>query len=323
MVFFVLSGFLIGKSICNNLSSNIEFNILKYFSDRALRIYPPLIASTLLMVALVILAPYFFTSGTNHYLDITGFNFIRESLTTNSKQIFGSLLFVNGFHTSTPSANGPLWSLSIEVWYYILAGGVFLWPSKKIIASLIIALTIIITYKNPMFFMLLPIWFSGLGLSFIHRQRPQMNNALFSILFILFGVGTIYCIYLKLTQPLGSPSALQDSMTYFMISSGLWFTSFLALILGKVAKFPTLLSSAASYSYTLYIIHFPIILFVVGMTQEIFIDSISNAIAISAFTIVTAVTVSVWLSKIVENKRTIEKFIFKTLDRLNLLRKAS
>ncbi|NJJ60290.1 acyltransferase family protein [Pseudomonas sp. B14(2022)] len=323
MVFFVLSGFLIGKSIFSNISANGEFNILKYARDRFIRLYPPLIASMLLMVALVILAPYVFSSGTNSYLHIPGVNFIREVFTTNSKQIYGPLLFINGFKTPAPSANGPLWSLSIEAWYYVLAAAIFLWPSNKIWASLVVALTVAVTYKNPMFFILMPIWFAGLGLSFIHRQRPQMNNNLFSALFVLFGAGTIYCIYLVLAQKHAATSILQDGMTHFMIVSGLWFASFLALIMGQGAKFTTLFSSTASFSYTLYIIHFPIILFVVGMTQKLFIGSLSNALLVSVITMASAIATSIFLSKIVENKKLIESFISQQLRHVKRLTKAS
>jgi peptidoglycan/LPS O-acetylase OafA/YrhL len=274
------------------------------------------------MLVLAVLAPYFFTSGTAKYLSIPGFSFIRETFTINAKQIYGALIFVNGFKTQTPAINGPLWSLSIEAWYYVIAAAIFLWPSKKIASSLLLLATAVVTYKNPLFFILLPIWFSGFGLAFFHQRRPQMNNRMFGVLFFLLSAGTIISIWLVLTKEPISASSLDDPMNHFRVISGLWFTCFLALLLGNSLIFPTLFHRTAAFSYTLYIIHFPIILFVVGMTQTIFIESLLNAAMVSIATASIAIAASVWLSKVVENKNLIEAFIVSHLKKTRSLRKA-
>lgn len=319
MVFFVLSGFLIGKSICNNISTNGDFSLAKYAKDRALRLYPPLIAAIVLMLILAMLAPYFFTSGTANYLSIPGFSFIRETFTANAKHIYGTLVFFNGFKTTTPAINGPLWSLSIEAWYYVIAAAIFLWPTKKIAATFLTLITIAITYKNPLFFILMPIWLAGLGLAFIHRERPKMNNSVFFCLFIILTIGTIFSIWLVLTTEANDSSPLGDRMNHFRLISGLWFASFLALLLGNALRFPTIFQRTAAFSYTLYITHFPIILFVVGMTQKIFIQSFSNALALSLTTMVIAIVASIFLSKTVENKKLVEDFISTHLKKAKYL----
>lgn len=62
MVFFVLSGFLIGLSVKNNLSRNEgAFNIKEYADARFFRIYPPLIFSLFLATFLSLLSIYLFS----------------------------------------------------------------------------------------------------------------------------------------------------------------------------------------------------------------------------------------------------------------------
>lgn len=55
MVFFVLSGFLIGKSLTRNASSENGFSLARYTIDRANRILPPLIFATVILLILFFL----------------------------------------------------------------------------------------------------------------------------------------------------------------------------------------------------------------------------------------------------------------------------
>lgn len=313
MVFFVLSGFLIGKSICNNINKNGQFSVAQYAKDRALRLYPPLIAAIILMLLLISIAPYFFASGTNDYLQIPGFQFIRQEFTTNSKQIIGALTFINEFKTTTPTINGPLWSLPLEVWYYVIAAIIFLWPERKLMAGALLILVAIITYKNQLFFMLMPIWFSGLGLALIHQKRPSMHNTFFGALFGLFTVGTIFCIWLVFNREPSGSGVWLDRMNHYRLMSGLWFCCALALIMGGAIRFPKIFHRTSGFSYTLYIIHFPIILFVVGITQKVIIESLANTLIISACTMTLAVIASILISKFVENKKLLNSLFLRKI----------
>ncbi|EJM62275.1 putative acyltransferase [Pseudomonas sp. GM49] len=302
MVFFVLSGFLIGKSVCNNISKNSVFNIGQYAKDRAIRIYPPLIASLVLMVVLSIVAPYVFPSGTNALLTIEGVDFVRTEYVSVSSDVLGALAFLNGFKTETPSANGPLWSLSIEVWYYVIAASVFLWPGRKIISSVMLGMAVFVTYKNSLFFMLAPVWFSGFGLALIHQRRPQMNNRIFGVMFAVSSLAFIAVVVFALFDDPSGNAVVLAPLNYFRVVSGLWFACFLALLMGGGASFPKWFRRHAAYSYTLYVIHFPIMLFVLGLSQRYIYNSVPNALFVSAVTIVISLAASWLISRWVESK---------------------
>ncbi|MFG0462321.1 acyltransferase family protein [Pseudomonas sp. yb_1] len=324
MVFFVLSGFLIGKSICNNTSKNATFSIKQYAIDRAIRIYPPLIAALMLMVALSIIAPYFFPSGTNSFLSIPDATFVRTGFHVVSQDLFPTLAFLNEFKTLipssldaigflnefkvyTPAANGPLWSLSIEVWYYAAAAAIFVWPTRKAL-SLALALVILsVTYTNQLFFMLAPVWFAGLGLAIIHHRKPSMNNRLFSRLFAFMSITVIISVVIVLIGEPSGKGLWLNRMNHFRLASGLWFACFLALLMGGAAKFPKLLHSQAKYSYTLYVTHFPIMLFLLGVFQKNIYGSVTYSFIASTGTIVTCIIFANLISKYTEDKKFLAK----------------
>lgn len=319
MVFFVLSGFLIGKSICNNASKNSLFCIKQYAIDRALRIYPPLIAALILMIVLSSIAPYFFPSGTNAFISIPDAKFVRTGFNVVTQDLWPVLAFLNEFKTMipsgldaigllnafkvyTPAANGPLWSLPIEVWYYIVAAAIFVWPTRKMLAIALALITLSITYTNQLFFMLAPVWFAGLGLAFIHQQKPEMNNRLFAWLFVLMTISVAISVALVLTgDPLGKGLWL-DRMNHFRVVSGLWFACFLALIMGGGARFPSWFHCHAKYAYTLYVTHFPIMLFILGISQTFIYGSVLKSFLVAFVTIAITIVVAQLIARYAENK---------------------
>lgn len=302
MVFFVLSGFLIGKSVCNNSAKNSGFDIAQYARDRALRLYPPLIAALLLMVVLAAAAPLFFPSGTNALLSIPGVKFVRTEYVVVTKQLLGALVFLNEFKTSTPTANGPLWSLSIEAWYYVAAGAFILWPTRKWLAAGLLLVTLLVTRKNQLFFMLAPIWFAGFGLAFFHQRKPEMNNRLFGWLFAVLSALVVITVLLVWYPSSTTKGVWTDPLNHFRLVSGLWFACFLALLMGGAAKFPTWFHNHAGYSYTLYVTHFPIMLFILGMSQAFIYGSVWKSVTVSLLTIVTSIALAKIIARYAENK---------------------
>jgi peptidoglycan/LPS O-acetylase OafA/YrhL len=305
MVFFVLSGFLIGKSGCNNISRNHGFSVRQYARDRALRLYPPLIAATLLAIVLASLAPVFFPSGTQQLAAIPGATFVRTEFTVAPKPLLGALAFLNGFTTDTPLVNGPLWSLSLEAWYYVIAAALFLWPSRKALAIALLAMALVVTRENQLFFMLAPSWFAGLCLALLHERRPQMNNRLFGLLFAILTVAVAVTVALVLfSEPLGKGIWL-DRMNHFRLVSGLWFACFMALIIGGRARFTKFFHSQSQYSYTLYVIHFPILLFILGVTQRLIYGSIFLSLLAAVGAMTLSIVMAKFLSRYIENKNLI------------------
>lgn len=308
MIFFVLSGFLIGKSIISNKNKNGTFLIDKYAEDRALRIYPPLIISTILVWILFYVAPYFFPSGTIKFIEMPGVRFVRSSFSASMEQTIGSLFFINGFKISTPSSNGPLWSLAFEIWYYIIAALIFSFKSNKFLTVLVLVLVVFVTKSNTLLYMLAPVWFSGLLIAVFHKKILRINSNLMLSVSLFFFASSIFFAGRAIKLPADS-FYLFDPWTQYKVISGLWFGTILILVLSGRIKLPTIFKSFSSFSYTLYIIHFPIMLFVFGCFQNYIIGNIRDSIIVAILTVMTTIAISLFISKLSENKKAIDSVL--------------
>ena len=101
LIFFVLSGFLVGGRSAEKIR-NGHFNTRSYIIDRSVRILLPLIPALLLSYIVNYLI------GENY----TWYDYLGNLLSLQN-------IFV-------PPVNGVLWSLSCEVWYYVFMLGVAL-----------------------------------------------------------------------------------------------------------------------------------------------------------------------------------------------------
>ncbi|WP_352646310.1 acyltransferase [Mesorhizobium sp. M0136] len=99
MVFFVLSGFLVGGQVIRHVRDG-RFDLQRYAVDRATRIFLPLIPA-LLLTALVAIS--------------VGSAFPIQDVVAH-------IAGLNGIVVPTVRANAPLWSLAYEIWFYVLMG---------------------------------------------------------------------------------------------------------------------------------------------------------------------------------------------------------
>lgn len=284
-VFFAMSGFLIGKSIQLNIIRNNSFLPAEYFSSRARRIYPPLLLSILLLFFLSLVVP------------LTGVNFDFEY-----KNLFASLLFVNNFLTKNSNLNFVLWTLSFEVWCYILIGLFF--APKNIYKMLSIAIFVTLFTLNYRFFGYFLIWIFGFSSSYLHNNLDRVKNYPIILLFLASLAGLFF---------FGVKVIMNDVevIDSYNLMVGMTFTTAILLFM-KTGKFKlNFLSSSARYSYTLYIVHMPILIAlsaILGLINGRYFE-------INLFTRATVMVISLYLcvlfarkaSDYVENKVWIKK----------------
>ncbi|WP_144409831.1 hypothetical protein [Cupriavidus basilensis] len=89
----------------------------------------------------------------------------------------------------------------------------------------------------------------------------------------------------------------------FNVAIGMGFCFILALVLQGSISIPTVARAAAKYSYTLYIVHAPIFLFLFGSLQPYIQDSLGASVMVSLPAIVGVALFSAVVSKAVENRR--------------------
>lgn len=252
MVFFVLSGLLICKSITRNAATGEGFDLRTYAADRFNRIAPPLAFSLVLVLLLWIVAPLMFPSGSTEFAlhpELAA----RRGFEVVPRYFIGTALFLNGFATGTLSANGPLWSLSFEVWYYVAAGVIAVIEGRKGIAAAI-ALIAVLGIRNWTFPFLGLVWSAGAGLALAHNSGLRLT---------------------RYTRPAGTLALLAAAafavggarIELFNVAFGVAFAALVHEVLLGTLRVPVFAAKSASYSYTLYIVHFPLLLVIYGTLQ--------------------------------------------------------
>jgi hypothetical protein len=128
IVFFVLSGFFITRSIENRLSKN-TFSLKDYFIDRYFRLSVVAIPAIVLTFVLDQFAFNFF------HKDLLYLQRCEDWLDSSSytlQTFFGNIFYLQTLFYNSFGSNGPLWSLAYEWWFYVLAPFVSL-PAPEII----------------------------------------------------------------------------------------------------------------------------------------------------------------------------------------------
>jgi len=308
MVFFVLSGFLIGKSITKKTASG-QFSLVAYGADRAWRILPPLALAFVVMLGLAPLAPHTFPSGTPAFLPTSGYVVVRE-FTVQAREFLTAALFLNGFFGSSPLINGPLWSLSFEVWLYVIAALVVAGRTSRLSLAGVAILFVVLSVRNHNFAAYGIVWASGFVLCLLHNNQ-RLGGWIRTALTGLAPVA-LACALLLAWQYVAQVARFPDprSADYryviaFNVFIGLAFCGLLGLLLDRRAPTLRWLTGSADYSYTLYIVHYPILLFTFGAFQPAMQASMGTLAAISLVTLAGIVLFARTAARVVEHRPTL------------------
>jgi peptidoglycan/LPS O-acetylase OafA/YrhL len=260
IVFFVLSGYLVGGSVFRSLEEN-RWSWKAYSVDRLTRLYIVLIPA-LLATALLDHVALRTPAGAAFFHDSTvGYQ------SGNLPTFLGNFLFLQKIYCAPFGSNFSLWSLSFEFWYYLafplLALGIF----RPIAAHRRVAwifLGVVACFLMRSAAWLFPVWLLGSSLYYLKnyslvpprwcrpllcltlvtmiahslvaarlaRISPRLNESAFSLLALL-------CVYLLLQMP--SPPKLRS-----------WYVG--------LARY------VSSRSYTFYLVHAPVIVALIAIT---------------------------------------------------------
>ncbi|MCP9748268.1 acyltransferase [Lacihabitans sp. CS3-21] len=270
LLFFVLSGFVIHKGYVKKfLTDSLQsVNIGQFYIKRIRRIYPPFLFALCLTALLDFVGRDFgfsiYTGNTpNEGINITVGN---QSLTLVT--FIGNVFFLFKEYVPIFGTNGPTWSLKLEWWFYMIYPIFLLLSRKNIYYStlLIVLLFSLVNYSyfwtetlSKAVFSSIISWWAGVLLAEVYSKRigiGLLNFAVINILgFFLLPFLPIYSdlydfrIALLLT-------ALICCILYFQSKN-------ISFKLIENFKF------FGDFSYTLYIIHFPILVFISGIVLKL------------------------------------------------------
>jgi peptidoglycan/LPS O-acetylase OafA/YrhL len=171
-VFFFVSGFLISKSFEKNP------NLIEYAQNRALRIFPALIICTLFSITSVYMTGYFINKE---------FSFIEMGAWLLGQITFVQFYnpeFMRGFGTGV--LNGSLWTISVELQFYIALPVVY-WLFKLAKPKHNIRLIFLI-----IFFLLVFMFYGSLLKEYSENILFQLFTVTFSPWFYMFLFGVLF-----------------------------------------------------------------------------------------------------------------------------------
>jgi peptidoglycan/LPS O-acetylase OafA/YrhL len=261
MVFFVMSGFLVGGKVLEKLSYG-NYNWRKYTIDRVSRLYAVYVLALLLGGA----------------LDYTGYHYMNR-FGLYDRSFSGTVAVVNhNFHTClTPAifglnlamcqtilgpvfgSNGPLWSLANEFWYYLagpLVFAMFFISSRWRLIPLIAALVLLVWFLPASILIYFLVWLLGAALYFVNR-RAFLPLWISLILFaVSFGAARLQLVKIPYVAD------FLIGISFALVINSAAGASRRLLAHGLSRKM-------ADFSYSVYLCHFPFLVFALSALYEV------------------------------------------------------
>jgi peptidoglycan/LPS O-acetylase OafA/YrhL len=307
MVFFAISGFLITKSILANLDRNATFSLRDYLFARAARAYPPLVFSVALTCMLYLVVQGLALAGSSAEIPyrIGTYPMMREVFSVTAKDVQLALVMRNGLLL----ANGPLWSLYIEWWIYLVIGlAVFVFSVRGLVRKLLWAGVLALAASrlhsvnfHVMFY--LGIWLSGGAMALANHRAGWFAVRQHGV---IGGLLVATCLLAWLEPELilagGRLFGWRENAAQFVICA-FWC----ALILPDQRSGTTPVWNALFHlgecSFSLYILHFPLMLFMLSVLQSVFGTSLQASLCAVPVAVVLSVAIAHLSALLFENKK--------------------
>jgi peptidoglycan/LPS O-acetylase OafA/YrhL len=267
--FFVMSGFLVGGAALAHLREEKPF-LLDYFIHRIARIYLVLIPAILLTIVVD-------GAGRALFAGLGVYEIPPLQAHYDPRLIFTDLLNLQGIVAKFYGTNGPLWSIAYEFWYYALFPLLFLPFSRaysplarKIAAISAIIAFIAMTLPQSWFFLGFVLW--GMGAAVTLLKRPLVRS---KWLALALNIGVALSLR---TAICGELVAQHPALTHVSdVISGLAFANLILTLRfapGAGWRFlaPRMHKHLADFSFTVYAIHTPLLMFLRAATTR-FLDN--------------------------------------------------
>jgi peptidoglycan/LPS O-acetylase OafA/YrhL len=272
IIFFVLSGFLVGSSGLRAIE-NRTWSFPRYLLHRFLRL-------EIVLVPALLLGLLWDTAGI-HLLHASalyngGWDLIVRSgpIDLRWRTLLGNAGFVQDILVPTFGTNAPLWSLSYEFWYYVLFGLLATAALKTARLWLRLALAILVIalawFTGFAIMSLAPLWFLGLGIYLLPRR--DLSRRAKRIL--LTASTSVFLMFLSLIYGTRAPVEVLTRPLAIDLATGVLFGLVLYAILHANpvhSGYEQIAHTIAAPTYTLYANHMPAMMLVLawlGVRQE-------------------------------------------------------
>jgi len=285
VIFFLLSGWLVGGSLMNKLDQ--PHALPAYCIDRISRLW-------------IVLAPAFAVSLLIGLFigDIGAGKAIPEAYAPLT--FMGNLFGLQDLAYPRYGGNFALWSLTYETWYYVmfpLAVIMFASPGAFAKAASAVALAVIAWHLNAAILLYFTLWLMGAGFSRIHIRAGRP---------LQWGVGALFVLVAVWFRINGSNNILTEDSYLQDLLYGVLFLILLCSLQTRVAPGDALTRRLgrighffAEFSFSLYVIHVPLIFLLLHLNERQFGISRLDPASLSDFgvyaSLVLLIVVLAWL----------------------------
>lgn len=257
IVFFVLSGYLISRSIVLSRRAS-RWGTGRYAAFRLSRLWTVLIPTlllTLLLDRLVMATGFtaFYEGGLAYYNSAPAPLGYHSDLLT----LLANAFFLQEILTPVFGSNGPLWSLSFEAWYYLIFPIQF-WVSSRLAGfgwkglAIDIGLAVLVIAAgfatSSLMLQMYACWYVG-RLAMEATPRLKRQTWLPASAFALWACAALVMAELRLAASWIADLALASAVAGVLAATATWRVP--AVILKP-------LRTLADFSFSLYLIHFPV-----------------------------------------------------------------
>ena len=268
VVFFVLSGFLIGRTVLKDVAMG-RWSTPRYAFHRLIRLQLVLVPALLLCWFWDATGIHLFSPSPT-YLGTSGIPMLAYNVAnwSNLHIFLGNLAFLQTLLVPPFGSNNPLWSLANEFWYYVLFPCLVLLLApgssrlrRSIAGIVLVAVALFIGWMLAGFF----IWLLGVALIFLplpRRLQPRRHSWFLLLVFAFIFVQLVF------------------TYRWTWLESGLntdyILSAFVAILLYLLLHDPrpvsklyrSAASHAAGFSYTLYLTHLPFLVFFAALLNH-------------------------------------------------------
>jgi peptidoglycan/LPS O-acetylase OafA/YrhL len=259
MIFFVLSGFLIGGTVLRGRMDG-NFNWSPYALNRLTRLWVVLIPALLLGGIWDHFGILFFgTSGIYGGLPPKYGAMIEVLPRLSGSVLLGNVFFLQGILTPEFGSNVPLWSLSYEFWYYVLFPLIALtFPMGKLGRSTVlyaIATFVVLWFMGRAMSFYFLIWLLGAALNFLPEQsanaRPIWVVATIAVVMLVLA---IFKSKLEVAEYHDFIVGIASAVLIYALSR--------SNSQSAPGPYSRITRRLAGFSYTLYLVHRPALNFI-------------------------------------------------------------
>ncbi len=321
MVFFVLSGFFISSTVLRAAKYH-QWSWQRYLIQRGTRIWIVLVPAVVLGLLWDYAGIHLFAAGQVYSGLPSDTNILNFSVADrlNASTFLGNLMLLQGILVEPFGSNNPLWSLSYEFWYYLMFPCLIFAlcaPDKRwclVNAGICVVILVFVGRTISAYFL---IWLLGVLPAIVPLPTAVKRLPALSLI-----VGGGALLFVALVSARMIRSAIVGDILVGCAAALLLYAICLPqrsspeVANGKIPFGGYLVKLMAGFSYTLYLVHIPALIFLHAWINTINVGKWQPDLphAALALGIVTAILVYAWLISLVTEDHTSR--VRRTLERL-------